>query len=313
MTNEDTRTIYAFAQVDNPDKKAVYDEIGEGKSRFGWGQEDKHNLTKHGDDRDNSRQKFLLRIKAGDWIVHVNSPEWGKCVAVKTTGGYGFDTGITLDGRTDYRHYIPIDTDSIIPFDRKEAYNSINLAPRSRWHQVYEKDDFLDFIEKKKTGKDPQDDHPFYSKANDHLKDITTLMQKYNPSKNLENYFAAVFEKVPGVSHVEKTGQGWGTDHGVDLLVEYSLLPGLASSLTLKLAVQIKSYSGTHEDTIVIDQLKSGIEEYDAHSGLIISTAKKVADSLEEKLANEENIQIIYGTDVARFAVSASPEMIFGK
>jgi hypothetical protein len=89
-------TIWTFNKVD--DKKGrelVYQSIKSGKSRFGWSQKDEHNL-KLKDNWTNwhSKQLFLLEVRPGDWIVHINTPQWGKCIAVQVLSEYEFDDGL---------------------------------------------------------------------------------------------------------------------------------------------------------------------------------------------------------------------------
>lgn len=86
-------TIWAFASIPNTARKALFDSIKNGKSRFGWGCEDEDNLRV----TPNTKLNFLLKIKQGDWIVHVNLPQWGKCVAVQVVEEYEYDAGLTCD------------------------------------------------------------------------------------------------------------------------------------------------------------------------------------------------------------------------
>ena len=315
MTNE--ITIYAFNRPDDGVRKAVYEEIKKGKSRFGWSQEDYQNLTvdENKKIRENSKQLFLLRIKKGDWIVHVKCPEKEKCVAVQVAGGYGFDNGVPVeyDGKPkkDFRHYIPIDTSSFVEFNRHDAPSNVNLAPWGRWQTVYAQEDFLKFIEVLKGGGNPKDHNPFYEKTDRYLLEITRLISEYNRSKKLEKFLAEVFRQVPGVLHVKENGSQYGTDYGTDLLVDFSYLGQLGSPI--KLVVQAKSYKGDHVDPHAIDQVKTGLDKYGAHFGLIITTADN-AEVLENKLAEEEgneNIQILAGKDVARFVLSVAPNLVF--
>ncbi len=88
---------------------------------------------------------FLLRIQKGDWVVHVNSPDYGKCVAVKVAGEYSFDDGIVVDGERDFNNFIPVNPETIVEFDRSDpkCAPSVNLAPRRRGQRVLEVKDFL--------------------------------------------------------------------------------------------------------------------------------------------------------------------------
>lgn len=315
--------IYAFAQVDDKDKEKVYEQIHEGKSRFGWSQRDHNDLSneQNRESLNNSKQLFLTRIKKGDWIVHVNSPTWGKCVAAMAIGEYEFDEGIAVEDERnrDFRHYIPIDVNSITEFDRRDAYGTINLAPRGRQHTVYAKADFLTFIDAIKSGNKHHRDDQFYNNTRERLGDITRLINKYHRGKELEGFLAKVFRAIPGVLDVKENGKRWGADHGADLIVEYSynnLFLGVKSSSiinrNLRLVVQAKSYDGTYTGIGEIEQIKEGIDKYNADFGLIINTADS-AEELQKELENEgnENIDAIIGEDVASFVIGASPDVLF--
>src|SRR5690606_13108725 len=132
--------IYAFAKIDDKDARLeVYEEIKKGKSRFGmWDQDGSLREKWFG------KNAFLLRIKKGDWIVHVNMPHYGKCVAVQTIGEYNFDSGLRCSWGTDFNNLIPVDPTSILEFDRHNSnvLASVNLSPRRRAQRVLEVNDF---------------------------------------------------------------------------------------------------------------------------------------------------------------------------
>lgn len=98
--------VWAFAKVDDDAaRKLVYESIKKGKSRFGWSGDLDSDLRKKWD----SKQAFLLSIKNDDWIVHVNMPQWGRCVAVRVIGEYAHDEGLKCEWGNDFRHFVPID------------------------------------------------------------------------------------------------------------------------------------------------------------------------------------------------------------
>lgn len=133
--------VFAFAKVDDDEaRKRVYHQIREGKSRFGmWEQKKSLKEEYYG------KNDFLLRIHQGDWIVHVNCPEFDKCVAVQAIGEYEFDEGIECSWGKDFCNYIPIDSTTIVEFDRKNDPNvrpSVNLRPMRRGQRILQVEDF---------------------------------------------------------------------------------------------------------------------------------------------------------------------------
>ena len=114
--------------------------IRSGISRFGWSSDDINNLrkSKNRELPENSGQKFLLKIEAGYWIVHINLPEKEKCIAGKVDQKYDFDEGLVDSyGKRDFRHFFVVDTATIIEFSRNDpgVLPSVNLKPSQRYHE----------------------------------------------------------------------------------------------------------------------------------------------------------------------------------
>jgi hypothetical protein len=311
--------VYAFAQV--PDERArmlVYQQIKAGKSRFGmWDQKKSLKEEYHG------KNGFLLRLHKDDWIVHVNCPEYGKCVAVKVTGEYSFDTGIVCEWGMDFCNYFEIDPTSIIEFARVDpnVLPSVNLSPMRRGQRILAVEDFLESIKNLRERK--------YTSASSelrgivHLRDkignkllpqISEMIHNMNKSKEFERFLHHIFGKLPNTQSVQN-GFGWGTDHGADLIVDFQN-PINGISLTSKLVVQAKSYEGEHYDLNAVDQIVKGIEMYKADGGLLITTAKRT-EALDKYIQSEserigKTIDLIAGDDVARFVIRYAPEILLG-
>jgi hypothetical protein len=311
--------VYAFAKIDDDSARTkVYEEIKRGKSRFGmWDQEVSLREKYHG------RNGFLLRIRKGDWIVHVNSPMYGHCVAVQAVDEYQFDEGIECGWGRDFRNYIPVDPDSVVEFERtdRNVAPSVNLSPMRRGQRVLQVDDFLRSIENVRANT--------YSKESEcsrgvlHLQErvqdellprITQLIHQMNRSKEFERFLHRIFEMMPNVESIQN-GFGWRADHGADLIVSFQN-PLVGVSLTSRLVVQAKSYEGDHYDKAAIDQILEGMEKYGADGGLLITTGRKT-EALEDHVrqATEKSgkvIDVISGNDVARFVIRYAPEMLVG-
>lgn len=316
--------IWAFnAAEDQSTRDLLMASLRNGKSRFGWSQDDKHDLRIPDNWTDwHSRQRFLLEIEPGDWIVHINTPTWGRCIAAQVTGNYDFDEGLECDWGIDFRHCIPIDTSSLIEFDRCDPniLPTVNLRPRQRYHRIYAADDFVKSIENLKSNKislpDGQSPGEFHliEKTERFLAEISALIQEMNKSKNLERFLAKVFRRIPSVINVHENGFGWGTDFGADLIVTTrTSIEMLDFENTV--VVQVKSYSGSIYDLTAVDQIATAIEQYKAAAGMIVTTAEKT-EQLEKKIAEASNslnvpIDLLSGDDLARFVLRNAPDMLF--
>ena len=147
------------------------------------------------------------------------------------------------------------------------------------------------------------------------LPKLTAMIHNMNRSKDFERLLKRVFDEMPNVESIQN-GFGWRTDHGADLIVEFQN-PIIGVSLTSKIIVQAKSYEGDHYDLTAVSQIEEGIAKYNADGGLLITTAEKT-EQLEDRVreASEKTgkvIDIIAGSDVARFIIRYAPELLIGQ
>lgn len=333
-------SIWAFNVPTDDYDQVVFNFISEslhnGISRFGWSYFDTADLTilqnkpwqgmTPDEQRCWSKASFLLEIKKGDWIVHINIPEWGYCTAARVTGEYSFET--EDNDMNDYRHKILIDPKTIIEFNRNDEnvipIISNKLKLRGRYWRIYDETEFYQTIrnlseritivnESETIGL-----HYLKKDINPELKEISNKIQKTHPRDNLEKLIADVFRKIPNVIEVVENGKGkgWGTDFGADLLVKYRAGLSVANlEKTELLVVQVKSYIGAHWETNAVDQIETAIQEFDANAGLIVTTADSTTNLEQaiEILSNKINkpIALISGEDVAKFVLKHGSELIF--
>lgn len=316
--------VWAFNQVDNGDwRSIVYQSMKEGKSRFGWSWDEMHNLTLQNNWTDeHSKQLFLLQIEKGDWIVHINTPEWGMCIAGEVRSKYNFDEGLECDGSCDFRHNFEIDTNSIIEFNRNNpnVLPSVNLKPRGRYHRVYAIDDFLRSVENlnddviRLKENENKEEHHLRKITEKYLKEITLDIHKTHRGKHLERFLAETIRKIPGVVDVQENGSGWGTDYGADLIVTLRSVMG-QFDFEHKIIVQVKSYKGPHYDLEAVEQIKIGIEKFKGTAGLLVTTGDRT-EQLEKRISElsseiESPIYLLCGEDVARFVIQSAPQLLF--
>ena len=320
MQKED---INVYAYKGNPDH--ILDSVRRGVSRFGWSSYDNAALVENKEKQWYKNNSFLLRIKNGDWIVHINIPKWGWCIAAQVTKSYYFDEGVTVDyeNGVDYRHCIGIDANSIVEFDRNDpnVYPLISqrLKSQGRWLQIYESELFIQSVERIKSGHqvptDQQSIGLYYLgidisnlvRETEFMTTVADLIHKTHPGKKLEDFVCDIFQNIEGV-HSRPNGRGWRSNHGADVIVEYSVgLPIEGLQEIKRLVVQVKSYSWKINDQRAVAQVKKAVETYDADSGLIISTAPATdafianVEALSEEM--KKPIVVLAGEDFARFVL----------
>ena len=130
-----------------------------GIARFGWSYGDNLDLHRLKSipiaERDGDERKcwekagFLLDILPGDWIVQINQPYWGACLAGIVASPYSFEQEDNEVG--DFRHMLGIDVSSIEEFERDDEEVLPDICSRlklqGRMWRIYLEKDFLQTIE----------------------------------------------------------------------------------------------------------------------------------------------------------------------
>lgn len=341
--------IYALRAPSNDDfddfespgaaKKFLTESSKNGIVRFGWSYDPSLNLeilkNKSWEEMNEKevesykKSQFLLDIKEGDWVVQINLPEWGECIAGEVVGKYAF--GEPCEGcGGDFRHEIPVDKNSIVVFNRNDFHILPVISRRlklqgSHW-KIYQENEFFQSIanlknsfQSKLTDRETKELYYLKEGLSDTLSGIVKKIHDNHPGKALEHFCAEIFRKIPDVEVIEN-GSGGGSDYGADLIVKYrTKIPGLNTERDETMVVQIKSYEGEHWDTNAVKQLENAIFKFKADSGLIITTGNKTEtlekafEELGEKLGRDGNsfpIELIAGGDVARFFLKYASDIL---
>lgn len=328
MSVNDVR-VWAFNKPDTEENvRLLYESVKNGKSRFGWSSEERHNLKI---DRENNwennwtkehgRALFLLKIKPGNWIVHINMPSYGRCAAARVVSEYDFDEGINTSDGQDFRHFFRVD--SIVEFERnsKKIHTAVNLEPRQRYHEVSSAKEFKRSIKAIKDDEEieiegSRERHDLLNETDEVLEEISRLIHRTHRGKKLESFLAEVYRKIPGVSDVRENGSsGRKGDHGADLIVTTKTSVG---NLEIKnmIVVQVKSYKGDVLDTKAVEQIEKALDHYkEANAGVIITTGKRT-ETLENAVAKARDklrcdIDLLTGKELAQFVIHNAADQLF--
>jgi len=310
----------------------ILPSLQKGDGRFGWsyietadlrelkGRVDEKGWDSITEEEKDCYQAFLLDFKAGDYVVYINVPEWGKCTVAKVTGQYQWKFE-----DDDFNHRFPVDPSTVYVFERNDA--SVHPALRSRlklqgrWWRIYLKDEFSELLEVLKKGVTPSVRTPeanlrfLSNEIQPFLLNITHRIHHTHPNYDLECLLAEVFKKIPGVIDVK--WQGGAGDHGADILVTFDgglPIPGLEKQSVL--VVQAKSYEGDHWDTRAVEDIKRAFEHYpEASMGLIISTANSITTPVEQELdklreTSGKPVALLVGPDVAAFLLRYGAKLL---
>jgi len=329
--------IYVFKNPGGDSDKYITESLLLDKvSRYGWSYEENLDL-KVLKDKPNSKctpaeleawQKagFLLKIQPGDWIVHVNIPEYGKCIAGKVKGNYYFDLKSEFG---DFANCFQLE--NVIEFDRNAPAISPYISRRlklmgSHW-QIYNEKEFEESIARVRENGGSADYSVDKSAlglqrdfAQNELSRITELIHKNYPGKDLERLALQLIEKIPNVENVKDNGSGWKTDYGADLIITFnSGIPDLNFGQQKSVIVQVKSFEGTHDDRTCVDQLRTAYNKFhnelDNIAAEILFTTGNPTGGLQsaiDELSKELDIpvSIIGGGDVAKLFLKYGIDMI---
>ena len=161
-------TIYALKGPSSEDyaqeelqetQQFLTNSIKNGISRFGWSYIDEADLTKlqnkawqemnEKEQQCWAKANFLLGVKEGDWVVHINLPYWGACLSGQVSEPYSFEE--TENDFGDYRHLLKLDKNSIVEFERNDdgvlPIISSRLKLQGRCWTIQYVDEFLQTIE----------------------------------------------------------------------------------------------------------------------------------------------------------------------
>ena len=315
-------TIYAMkVKKDQKVVDKVFNSLRSGEGRFGWSFEKTADLRELRErikrfgwdslDKDEKAcyQDFLLRLQGSDYVVYINVPQWGLCTLAKVTGEYEWRWE-----DTDFNHRFPVDPESVRTFDRNGDIVPSPLCARlklqRRWWTIYVEPEFHRLLESLHKGiesapRSPETNLRELSQGIQSLfSEITKEIQRTHPGKSLEPYVKKVLKRLPGVKSVGR--QEGRADHGADLVVEFEFvpIPGLVQTQTL--VVQVKSYTGTHDDRDAVGQIRGALEYHRADMGLIVSTAESSGKGLKDELdkLREESgkpVALLIGADLAAF------------
>ena len=324
-------TIYAIKG--DPDWcNTIFSSLNQGEGRFGWSYiqtADLHHLKSKidadgwnslSDKEKDCYQSFLLEIKADDYVVYINVPQWGKCTLARVTGPY-----MWRFEDDDLNHRFPVDRNSMMEFDRNDAIVhpalSARLKLQGRYWRIYLKDEFEALVRALKDGdsgklRTAKTNIPFLSQEiQPLLVNITEKIHHTHPNYDLEALIAETLKSVPGVKEVKL--QGGAGDYGADVLVVFESglpVPGLQQQRTC--VIQVKSFEGEHWDTKAVDDIRRGFEHYpEAEMGLIVSTATSSTETLDnalDKIREETGkpVSLLIGADVAAFLLRFGGQLL---
>lgn len=271
-----------------------------------------------------NKAKFLLNIKPGDWVVHINLPKKGYCIAAKVVGKYEFDEYETKC--RDYKHILTIDISSLIKFDRNDAAIlpkiSSQLKLRGSSWMLSDTQSFLESIKNIKLNlaprkRDSNDKILYLQKSVEPLfTAITEKINCYYPKDKLRFLIATVMEKIPNLFSVEIKYDGTFFLNNGEIYVTTQIINPVTGTIKKELLlVLINLYENELFETSIKNQIEEAIDIYKIDAVMIVDINNKTPNLKENlnQLSTEINkpINLLAGNDVTKFIVKHYPEIIF--
>jgi hypothetical protein len=301
-------TIYAVKaeQDDGALIDTVFQELRQGRARFGWSYRDSLNprhfkarIASGGwDSLDKAEQEaiaktaFLLDVRPGDYFVYINMPSYGRCTAVKIVDRDGVGADNILQYTPEWGSPPQHDFRNMLPctfrfdFDRNadvvHPYLSRRLKLMGAHWTIGDKEKFEELLHDLQTGSHGKTaDERLGERIEEQLLTISDRIRETYPEKNLESFVLRVLARMPRVQDAKK-----GPDvDGADLVFTFD---GGIETLDLErtevCAIQVKCYENVIDDTRAIDDIRRAFDSKAYTCGLIVTTAQSASERFQSAL-----------------------------
>jgi len=301
-------TVYAVKaeQKEGPVIDALFQELRQGRARFGWSYDDscdprdlKARIVRSGWDSLSKREQeaiarttFLLDVRPGDYFVYVNMPSYGRCTAVRIVDheGVGPDNLFHYTpewgdpSQDDFRSMLPCEF--LFDFDRNHDVVHPYLSRRlklmgSHW-TIGDTGKFEELLRDHQAGaRGKAADERLREQIKEQLLTISDRIRQTYPEKNLESFVLGVLAQLPRVQDPKK-----GPDvDGADLVFTFDGGIGtLGLERTEVCAVQVKCYEGVIDDIRAIEDVGRAFASGPYTCGLIVTTAQSASEGFQAAL-----------------------------
>ena len=325
---------WAF-RVDVTQLSFLQQELYAGRLRQGWGYhegQDLRDMTYDGGAKANLR---MLEVRKDDVILVPHLPTYGEVAIVRATEDWATGYRYQVDAeRRDYGHIFPVEFISCFVRNNEHVRASIRTTlrtPKRFWNLDTYGEDIQLLLNQEASLTRNQSHVDRLQSAVD-----ATFAQEFNPvafgravHQNLmlqfgdaswENVLVHGIQQLFPAFVVEHTGGHNEQLHGTDILIR---IPGLISSYSYGIAIQVKDYEGA-VSTDILQQINKATYWGEQEPGLRIIDRVVVllrADApLNEQLVTEAGeVRILFASDaeelltaIALKLVNLEPESLYG-
>ena len=147
----------------------------------------------------------------------------------------------------------------------------------------------------------------FRDEAQEGMNPLAAAIQHVNPNYDLEHLLERVFESLPHIKAVKRSGGAH--DRGADLVVTSRHKVGVLDEVEeRKTVVQVKSFEGRLDSLQCVRDIERAFRAHDAQAGLIATTAVEVSPeviaAIEQLVADSGRpVRLLYGANLVAFVV----------
>lgn len=302
-------TQYAVIRTDRDHRDYILTELEQNRLRQGWGYAPEQDLREIAKKRtgltETERQAWGNRrmlgsesdgLQPGDVVICPNLPEYGRWVAARVTGPYGFDDGDPDSG--DYRHYLPVaplrtaDGKLAVIHPHNHQVDARLRQTMRNMRRLWSIDYLAEAVERLiraiASGVDLRQPHSpderrdaFFANVRASISDaVWTNLQQHVQGAEFEHLLVPIFESVYGSGPERVRAVGGRGEKGADIIVNATDPLGLR----FRVGIQVKMHDGTADDDHVVGQLRRAHLERGAHAGVLLTTATTISPGLQAKL-----------------------------
>ena len=288
-----------------------------GEARFGEGSIEEKDRPEY-----NPRNRYLLKIKPGDYLAYLNQFQAGEVTVAKVTGVYAF-TREDKSYKGDFRHCISIDP-RVVSFFRHDAYVQEDLSHKlglqGRWYRIQAKNAFEQVLKAHKAGKLGKKAEEtgrlkqLLYDSDELLKQMAEELER-NDVKDFEATLIQCLEKMLPNAQLDASINS----EGLNAVLSYDDgIPIEGMSKAKRCAVQIMADTGTVSDIKIFQEIKMvfarGKEEgNEFDSCLLLTTGYPTQQFLGKlnKLREEsgKSIGLIAGKSLASIVMRYHPDL----
>lgn len=305
-------------------------QLSNGILRQGWGynegQDLRNNPLKF--DEGANRNKRMLQVKKGDYLLVPQLPEWGKVTIVEATEDWDIGYSFEIDKNIgDFGHKFPARIVKIFVRNNENISRNIKSTLKNVqrfWNINYCAEDIEKLINSNDSfleGQSYEDrflgvikksfKHIF--EENKFKNDVCDRLSQHFCNEEWEFALVEGLQSIYPFYNIERIGGKEEVNHGTDILIR---IPSIIKGYEYGVAIQVKDYIGEVRNE-VIDQINKAETYFQDKNELkliekivIVTNAKQEENFNFIKYAKEKDVKVIFSEELKEILFEISKKTI---